>query len=177
MPHRTLISFALLALTGIAGCSSAMPDADTLELATIPHWREVPDSSPTKFVKTFDQFCVNRPKGMAAMDNMLRRASYVPKPKINPKGPTVYVVYDKRPAVAVNDHICGVRALTRTGQTERVGRYITETFPEARPASKDQFSNDVEQVWQINGGMIATMRSNWVGNRSEYTLVLYRADG
>ena len=176
MPRFSLISSALLALVSLTGCSSAMPDADTLELATIKHWKEVPKSHPTTFVKAFDRFCTNRPEGMAAMDTLLRQANYVPKPQVNPGGPTVYVVDDRRPAVVVNDTVCGVRATSRTGQTERVRRYISETYPNARPVSTEPFSSDVEQAWQIPGGMIATTRNDWVGNRSAYSVVLFRPD-
>lgn len=79
--------------------------------------------------------------------------------------------------MVVNERICGVRAISRTGQTERVNRYIAATFPKARPMQTDRFAIDVEQVWQIDGGLIATTRNDWVGNRSTYTLMLFRPDG
>ena len=70
--------------------------------------------------------------------------------------------------------ICGVRAIARTGQTNRVQRYVATTFPQARRVSPDRFGPDVEEAWAVEGGMIATMRNDWVGNGSAYTVTLFR---
>ncbi len=113
---------------------------------------------------------------MATVDDRLRAASYVPKVQGSAKRPALYVVDDKRPAVVVNAQTCGVRAISRTGQTDRVNRYVAETFPDAKPLNPSQFSNDVEQVWSIPGGIIATTRNDWVGNSSAYTLILFKPD-
>lgn len=170
-----LHGLGLLALLALTGCSdAAQPQADRLELATIPHWKEVPKSSPSQFVRTFERFCANRSAGMAAMDATLRKAGYVPKVAASARRPAIYVVDDRRPAVVVGERICGVRAVSRTGQTERMNRYVAAAFPEARPVGTQGFSTDVEQVWQIEGGMIATTRNDWVGNRSAYTVALFR---
>jgi len=163
----------LLALAALAGCSEARPDADRLELATLPQWTEVPKSSPYQFVTAFAQYCMGRPSGMAATDTMLRKAGYVPRHPATARRPALYLVDDWRPAVVADDRLCGVRAVSRTGQTDRLNRFIGESFPASRPLPPARFGVDVEQAWSTDTGMIATMRNDWVGNRSTYTVVLY----
>lgn len=151
-----------------------MPDADRLELATIPRWKEVPRSTPATFVRTFNSFCVEGPGDMQARDAVLRSSGYVPKTRPKPGAARAWVVDDLRPAIVSGGRICGARARARTGQTDAVQGYIAETFPQARALDTGQFGPEVEQAWQVEGGVLATTRSDWVGNASSYTLLLYR---
>ncbi|MBZ0123214.1 MAG: hypothetical protein K8F31_04950, partial [Roseovarius sp.] len=173
-PHRALAVLAPLAV--LAACSNAAPPPDRLELATIPRWREVPKSTPAQLVGAFDRFCTDRTPGMAAQDARLRAAGYIPKVRASAGRPALYVVDDRRPAVAVSDRICAVRAVARTGQRERVDRYVAATFPAARPLARDGLSRDVEQAWTIEGGIIATTRNLWAGNVTTYTVTLFTPD-
>lgn len=165
---------ALLALASLAACSAARPGPDALELATISRWAEVPKSSPAGLVATFDRHCVHRPQGAAAQDAALRDAGYVPKIRPGARRAGVYVADDWRPAVISDARICGVRAIARTGQTNLVNRYVAASFPRATALDPAAFGNDVEQAWRVEGGMIATMRNDWAGNRSAYTVTLFR---
>lgn len=176
MLRPTIISVALPALALLAACSNAAPTPDRLELATIPRWREVPKSTPAQLVTAFDRFCVEGAPGMAAQDARLRAAGYVPKVRATAHRPALYVVDDRRPAVAVSDRICAVRAIARTGQRERVNRYVAQTYPTARPLARDGLSRDVEQAWATGSGIIATTRNLWAGNVTTYTVTLFTAD-
>lgn len=171
MRRRALAGLAPLAV--VAACSDAAPSPDRLELATIPRWREVPKSTPAQLVAAFDRFCTDRAPDMDAQDAKLRAAGYLPKVRARADRPALYVVDDRRPAVAVSDRICAVRAIARTGQRERVNRYVADTFPTARALARDGLSRDVEQAWAIDGGMIATTRNLWVGNVTTYTVTLF----
>jgi len=173
-PHRALA--ALVPLAVLAACTDAPPPPDRLELATIPRWREVPKSTPAQLVAAFDRFCVEGAPDMAARDAELRAAGYVPKLRASAGRPALYVVDDRRPAVAVSDRLCAVRAVARTGQTERVNRYVADTFPAARPVSTDGLARDVEQAWATGGRLIATARNLWAGNVTTYTVTLFTAD-
>ncbi|MEQ9260783.1 MAG: hypothetical protein RIG84_16980, partial [Roseovarius sp.] len=167
---------SLVCMAVLSACSAEMPGPDRLELATIPRWKEVPRSTPATFVRTFDTFCVERPARPEARESALRSAGYVPRPQQAAGAPRVFVVDDLRPAVLSGARICGVRAVSRTGQTEAVQGYVAKAFPEARPASPAPLGSDVEQAWQVEGGMLATTRNHWVGNAATYTLLLYRPD-
>lgn len=171
------LGVGFLAGVSLAGCAPGFPGPDALELATIPDWKAIPRSSPAQFVAGFDRFCVNGSRDPARQDEALRAAGYVPGYKSTGTRPVLYVVDDWRPAVLVGARICGVRAQSRTGQTDRLRRYIATTFPEAMPVSPERFRNDVEQVWQVEGGMIGTMRNVWEGNRTTYTVLLFRPEG
>ncbi len=171
-----LRGIGLLAVAVLAACSNAAPTPDRLELATIPRWREVPKSTPAQLVTAFDRFCVEGAPDMAARDADLRAAGYVPKVRATTTRPALYVVDDRRPAVAVSDRLCAVRAIARTGQRERVNRYVADTFPAARPLARDGLSRDVEQAWTIEGGIIATTRNLWAGNVTTYTVTLFTPD-
>jgi len=167
----------VIAAAALSACSAGRLDADRLELATIPYRKEIPKSSPGQFVGTFDRFCSHRPAGMASMDDRLRAAGFVPRIRPSGRRPGVYVVDDNRPAVMVDRRICGVRAVSRTGQTDRVNRYIAKTYPTARPIDPAGISKDVEQAWAIPGGLIATTRTNLASNRTTYSLILFNPEG
>lgn len=77
----------------------------------------------------------------------------------------------------LGQRICGVRAVSRTGQTNALNRYVAKAFPDARPLAPARFGTDVEQAWQIDGGLIATMRNDWIGNRAAYTVSIFRPGG
>jgi len=166
----------VLGLSVLTGCSAAALGPDALEIANIRHYNEVPRSSPTAMVRAFDRFCVNRPATLQASDAQLRAASYVPTRKQAGSGVRLYLVDDKRPAVAISRNMCLVQAATRTGQTEMLRAYTAKAFPDARPMSPDDFGEDIEQAWAVPGNppaIIATQRRLEPGNRSRYALIFY----
>jgi len=170
----------VLGLSVLAGCSAAALGPDALEIANIRHYNEVPRSSPTAMVRAFDRFCVNRPATLQASDAQLRAASYVPTRKRAGSNVRLYLVDDKRPAVAISPNMCLVQASTRTGQTQKARDYTAKVFPDARPMSPTDFGEDIEQAWMVPGNppaIIATLRRLEPGNRSRYALIYYRPRG
>jgi len=168
------LRLGVAALATLAACSAESPDADAMELANMWHGYVVPKSHPKTFVSTFDSYCTDRSGDFRSLDRRLRAASYVPTKSTSGKAVRLYVVDDRRPAVAVGRRSCTVYARSRTGQTDRVGRYVSETFPEARPADPGQFGRDIEQAWLINGGIVATMRKFDADNKTSFALIRYR---
>lgn len=173
-------AFALTSMMGTAcfiGCTkAASPDA--LELFNTFDGNVVPKSSATAFVSAFDTFCVNAPDSIDDVDKALRDVSYVPTSTRN--GTRLYIVDDSRPAIAISERSCAVRALSRTGQTDRVKRYMAETFPDAKPLTPAAFGKDVEQVWKVGEprpGAIVTTRTVELGTTTSYTLIFLRQQG
>ncbi|UWQ33624.1 hypothetical protein K3555_03645 [Leisingera sp. M527] len=172
---------AALAVVLTAGCASLNLGPDAYELANIKDSNIVPKSSPTAFVKTFDKFCTKGPRDSQAAERLLRASSYVPLRRRARNGGRVYVVDDRRPAVAVSSRGCMVQAHSRTGQTERVRRYVAAAFPSAVRVPADRLKQHrFEEAWVLSGdqhGIVATRRTVESGNHSNYALVLYRTNG
>ncbi|MEO0749058.1 MAG: hypothetical protein AAFZ10_11885 [Pseudomonadota bacterium] len=164
-------------LLALSACSTAAPSADKLELATIYPWNEIPKSTPRELVDGFDRFCVNAPKGTAAKETVLRNAGYVPTNTTSGKARQLFLIDNQLPAIAVSQTMCIARATARSGQNNAVNRYIADIFPEATPMDPGQLTVDVEQAWSIPGGILATARNRWIGNRSSYSVILFQPEG
>lgn len=159
-----------------SACSPEAPDADRLELATLSPWNEIPKSTPRELVTGFDRFCVKTTGGPAAQETALRNAGYVPTNTTRGKDRQVFLIDNRAPAIAISPQMCIARSTARTGQTNAVGRYVVDTFPEAILIDPDDLTVDVEQAWAINGGILATARNRWIGNRSSYSVILFRPE-
>ncbi|MEL7012361.1 MAG: hypothetical protein AAFO72_03670 [Pseudomonadota bacterium] len=164
-------------IVGLSACSTAAPSADRLELATIYPWNEIPKSTPLELIVGFDTFCANGPEGTAAKETALRNAGYVPTNATSGKTRQLFLVDNQLPAIAISPDMCIARATARSGQTNAVGRYVADTFPNAAPMDTDALTVDVEQAWSIPGGILATARNRWVGNRSSYSVILFQPQG
>jgi len=153
--RRALILFSALAV--LSGCAdSGLSPADRAELDNM--WKAflVPKSSAAQMVTAFDDFCVKTPRG--GVEAALRDARYVPLPD-RTEGARAWVVDNYRPAVAVSDKMCVVRAKARTGQTNAFQQYIAEQFPDARPVTPALFGEDIEEAWQVSDkALVATER-------------------
>jgi len=168
---------ALASAALLAGCSAEGLTPDEAEVANIRRAHLVPKAAPAGFVKAFDRFCTNAPDSAAELETALRGADYVPYRSTPRKGVRVWVVDSKRPAVGVTDTMCLVQARSRTGQTEKVRRYVADTFPEARPTAPTPFGRDIEQAWVLPGNRIlATRRYVETGNHTTYALILFHPD-
>jgi hypothetical protein len=167
-------SIAVTCAAVLAGCSSSAPSADRLELATIHPGYVIPKSSPRQLVAGFDRYCVKTPGNPEAKETALRDGGYVPTNTTNGKTRRVFVIDNKRPAIAIGSDMCMARATSRTGQTNAVSRYIAATFPEATPMDTSDLTIDVEQAWAVEGGILATARNRWSGNRSSYSVILFQ---
>lgn len=163
---------ALLA-GGLGACSSEAPSADRLELATIWPGNVIPKSTPRELVTAFDAICV-KTNGPAAQETALRNAGYVPTNTTRGEVRQVFVIDNRAPAIALSPTMCIARATARTGQSNAVGRYVADAFPTAQPLDPDDFSVDIEQAWSVDGGILATARNRWVGNRSAYSMILFQ---
>ena len=173
---RTAVA-ALASAALLAGCSADGLSPDEAEVANISRAHVVPKSAPAAFVKAFDRFCANAPDSASALEADLRGSNYVPYRSKPRKGVQVWVVDSKRPAVGVSETMCLVQARSRTGQTERVRRYVADTFPDARPTAPAPFGRDIEQAWALPGNRIlATRRHVETGNISTYALILFHPD-
>lgn len=165
---------SLAALALLAGCTAGGLGPDAAELANMYSGNKVPKTAPAVLVQAFDRFCVNAAPTPAAHDAQLRAAGYVPTRKAARNGVRLYVVDDRRPAVAVSSRICLVQALARSGQTDAAQRYITGSFPDAEPIGTADLGAHVEQAWAIPGAILATDRRADTGNHSRYSLILFR---
>jgi hypothetical protein len=178
---KPALLLAALTVALAAGCGSQGLGPDAYELANIRGSNIVPKSSPTAFVKAFDKFCAKGPRDPQSADRLLRASSYVPLPRKARNDGRIYVVDDKRPAVGLSSQGCMVQAYSRTGQTERVRRYVAANFPSATPVTANLLArHKLEQAWVISGdqhGIVATRRTLDGGNHSSYTLLLYRTNG
>ncbi|MEO0370734.1 MAG: hypothetical protein AAF231_04680 [Pseudomonadota bacterium] len=166
----------LLAGLSLAACSTQAPSADRLELATIWPGNVIPKSTPRELVSAFDAVCV-KTNGPATQETALRNAGYVPTNTTRGDVRQVFVIDNRAPAIAISDTMCIARATARTGQSNAVARYVTDTFPSAKPMNREDFSVDIEQAWAIPGGILATARNRWVGNRSSYSLIYFQPEG
>ncbi|MEO0774673.1 MAG: hypothetical protein AAFZ04_16005 [Pseudomonadota bacterium] len=136
----------------------------------------IPKSTPRELVTAFDAFCV-KTNGTAAQEATLRNAGYVPTNTTRGEVRQVFVIDNRAPAIAISDTMCIARATARTGQSNAVGRYVAEAFPTAQPLKRDDFSVDIEQAWAIPGGILATARNRWIGNRSSYSVIYFQTEG
>ncbi|MCL3881220.1 hypothetical protein [Marivita sp. GX14005] len=165
-----------LALTG---CLDTSPDA--VELSNIRPWNVIPRSSPTAFVKTFDRLCVKPLVAKQPFETTLRNASYVPTGKRDRRGFRTFVVDDRRPAVLVQERRasrgCGVIAVARTGQTQRVRNAIPQLFPNARPANPSLVAG-AEQVWVETSPtrVIFTSRDASIPSGANYRLAVIETE-
>ncbi|MEM6374178.1 MAG: hypothetical protein AAF727_15580 [Pseudomonadota bacterium] len=164
-------------IAALAGCTSEAPSADTLELATMWQGNVIPKSTPRELVLGFDQFCVKTPSDIAARETALRDAGYVPTSTTAGEARQVFVIDNRAPAIGISPNMCIARSTARTGQTNAVNRYVSATFPEATPTDPGQLPVDVEQAWAIDGGILATARNRWIGNRSSYSVILFQPGG
>lgn len=165
---------SLAALVLLAGCTAGGPGPDAAELANMYSGNKVPKSAPAVMVRAFDRYCVNAAPDRASHDAQLRAAGYVLTAKAVRNGVRLYLVDDRRPAVAVSADMCLVQALARSGQTDRVNRYVVGTFPGAKPLGTADLGAFVEQAWAIPGGILATERRVDAGNHSRYSIILFR---
>ncbi len=168
---------AAMLVGGLGACSSEAPDADTLEQATIWPGNVIPKSTPRELIATFDRFCVNGPGGVEAKETALRDAGYVPTSTTAGEARQVFVIDNRAPAIAISPNMCIARSTARTGQTNAVNRYVSDTFPAAQQTDTSQLPVDVEQAWAIPGGILATARNRWLGNRSSYSVILFQPKG
>lgn len=164
-------------ILAIAGCTSDMPAADRAELGNIAPWNVVPKSSPAQLVQTFDRFCMRADTSPQAFEALARDASYVPANAYRVGAARVYLVDDRRPAIAVTDTMCLVRAAPRTGQADSVQDYVAETYPDATPLAPASFGAGIERAWQLRipgDAVIATRRLLDVNIDPVYEVILFR---
>lgn len=167
----------MLATLTLGACSAQNVAPDAAELANISAFKMVPKSSPRQLVLAFDRFCVNRKDTLAAQDDALRAAGYVPVAAAPNATARTYVVDSDRPAIAMSERMCVVRARSRTGQTDRFETYIADTFEQARSLPPAAFGRRIEKAWQLNdqpARVIATERSSQLGWYT-YSLIHYEA--
>ena len=160
----------------LSGCFDSAPDK--VELSNIRPAHVVPKSSPTSFVSTFEQMCLQPLNSGSAFEPTLRNASYVPTRRANAHGYRAYIVDDRRPAVLIrerNDHrACAVMAIARTGQTQRVVNAVPRLFPNAKVASPSLVEG-AENVWVEEGvrkRVIFTSRDQSTTRRAQYRLAV-----
>ena len=169
------LSFATMAAVLISGCSPDNLGPDELEFANIRTDRIVPRSSPKALIAAFDSYCVSAPREREAADRLLRSADYVPVRKYGRKGVRVYVVDDRRPAIARSSAMCIARARSRTGQTYALQEYVMDKFPDARPMDPESLPKDIEQAWTVSNppAIVASQRRIEIGNHSSFGLVYF----
>ncbi|MEL6647400.1 MAG: hypothetical protein AAFQ05_06775 [Pseudomonadota bacterium] len=173
MKHSGL---AVLLAAGLCACSTSAPSADRLELATIWPGNEIPKSTPRELVLSFNEFCV-KTEGPAAQETALRNAGYVPTNTTRGEARQVFLIDNRAPAIGISDDMCIARATARTGQSNAVGRYVADAFPEAKLMNPRDLAVDIEQAWRVTGGILATARNRWSGNRSSYSIILFQPKG
>lgn len=169
---RLVPGLPLLLTVLVAGCVGPDLGPDAAELANIREDHIVPKSSASAFVKAFDKFCVTGPAAPAAKEALLRDAGYVPL-RAPMNGARAFVSDDRRPAVAFSDRSCMVYARSRTGQTNRVNRYVRDTFPRAVALDPAAAGRSFEQVWQVSdnpAALVGTSRHNDGGNHTRFAL-------
>lgn len=171
-PAALLARKAMLAAGfSLASCGpSGLSPADRAELDNMWRFNQAPKSDPSQMVAAFDRFCVTTPRGSA--EAALRRAGYVPLPE-KTSGARGWVVDDSRPAVAVSDKMCVVRAKSRSGQTSRFTDYVARAFPQATPTDPQPLGDAIEAAWRVPGpALVATERRRDV-DFFVYTLIYY----
>jgi hypothetical protein len=166
---------AVLALLAVAACAPAgLNPADRAELDNM--WRAylVPKSTSDQLVSAFSDFCLDAPR--AEVETVLRNADYVPLPDRR-AGAQGWVVDDRRPAVAVSDKMCVVRAKSRSGQTAAFANLIETRFPNARPLDREDFGENIEAVWQVSrAALVASERERDI-DFFIYSLIYYTPEG
>lgn len=154
--------------------------SDQAELRNIKPSNQVPKSSPAQLVRTFDRFCMSPQVDRAELEDRLRDANYAPTRRATTGKPQVFLVDDRRPAVVISDRACSVRALSRTGQTKRVGDYVMSNFLKAKPLDPGKVGHNVEQLWMVSAperALIATERTMTLDGYTEYALTIFRPLG
>ncbi|MGH1356600.1 MAG: hypothetical protein ACRBBS_16170 [Thalassovita sp.] len=109
---------------------------------------------------------------------MLRDSGYVPLRRAQ-RGTWTFVSDNRKPAVAFTDASCSVVALSRAGQTNRVQRFVHESFPQAVELDATFRGRSFEQTWLVSKeptAFVGTARHFESGNRSRYTLIYFRPD-
>lgn len=166
---------ALAALLCLSACApQGLDPADRAELDNM--WRSylVPKSTSDQLVAAFADFCLDAPR--AEVETVLRNADYVPLPERAP-GARGWVVDDRRPAVAISDTMCVVRAKSRSGQTAAFENMVRTRFPDARPLDREDFGEDIEAVWQVSrAGLVASERERDI-DFFIYSLIYYTPEG
>lgn len=175
--RHCVLSFGLTLGLVLAACSSSALGPDRAELANLSKWNAVPKSTPSAFVQTFDQVCVKTAPSLADLDASLRQANYVPADKSAASGTVLYLVDDRRPAIAVSDTMCLAQALSRTGQAERVREYVAQNFPNAQQMNPKSFKTEIEHAWSVDTpfpGILATQRRINIDATTGYALIYFR---
>lgn len=172
---RISTSLGVVAMTvSVGACSSSQVGSDRAELANTWLYYEVPKSTPSQLVWSFERYCHNREDSLAENDKRLRADGFVPVSR--QEGARAYVVDDNRPAVAVSDRMCIVHAKSRTGQTDAFRSYVARTFPKARPIDPETLGRRIEQAWQLpDSRILATQRGANLGWYT-YSLILFQAE-
>ena len=131
-------AWAVAAGAGLTLTGCVDNSADAVELSNMRPWKKVPLASPAAFTGSFARYCAAPLESGESFATVLRQASFVPVSKESGSGSRVWLMDDTRPAVLVNEgpkgRSCGVVALARSGQTQRVEAAIPRLFPEARAA-------------------------------------------
>lgn len=157
----------------LTGCNATKITPDQAELSTISPAFIVPKSSPGEVSFAFRTYCLNGPRDRSRMEEKLRNADYIPTRAARPGHMQIFVVDSRRPAIALKDTSCMVRAVSRTGQREKIVDYIARELPGAQPIRVDQF----EDTWVTTTpepGIIATERSYDYNNTLLYSVIFTR---
>jgi hypothetical protein len=168
-------ALACAASLALAACAPAgLSPADRAELDNMWRVSLVPKSTSGQMVTAFTDFCLDAPR--PEIEAVLRRADYVPLPE-RTAGARGWVVDDRRPAVAVSDSMCVVRARSRSGQTAAFANLVKARFPNARPLDPGDLGADIEAAWQISrAGIVATERRRDI-DFFIYSLIYYTPEG
>jgi len=168
----------ILSATLVAGCIGPELGPDAAELANIRESNIVPKSSSTAFIRAFDKFCVKGAQAPAAKEALLRDAGYVPLRRVR-NGVRSFVSDDRRPAVNFSDSLCMVQSRSRIGQTNRVRRYVQDTFPKAVALGSGSGGHTFEETWMVTDtpkAMVGTSRTNDGGNHTKFALIYFRPE-
>lgn len=153
----------------LAACGAH--SADTYELQTMRQSNIVPKSSPAQFATTFERYCLDHRGTADALVARLRSAGFVEVP--GNRRLRRFVVDDRRPAVlwrAGRDRFeCGVGAISRTGQTQRVRDVMDDLG--ARPIAPPP---NAEEAWMLDGTTIFSGRGLSLDGATRYSLMLMR---
>jgi len=140
---------ALLAPVMLAACVGGTPSPEAYELANIYADNVVPKSTPARFTRAFERYCLDDTTG--EIDARLRADNYVPVPRRDDARVQSWVVDDRRPAVMLLDGGagCSVAAEARTGQAAGVRALVARRFPGATPIDPATVGADGEQAWAV----------------------------
>ncbi|MCR9124571.1 MAG: hypothetical protein NXH82_00445 [Rhodobacteraceae bacterium] len=160
----------------LAGCDIT---PDKAELANLAPWNAVPKSSPRQLLSMFETVCIDGPAGRTATRAMLRDLGYVPTGPARTGRGQLFLVDDRRPAVALTEDMCMVRAAARTGQTELFRDWMAHRFPAARQMPRDRAPRRTEDAWLValpDPAIIATQRTALGSRFYGYGLIAFRPD-